>query len=178
MSEFQLFVDEFTEAVQDSLVGFSCGETTQGRYCTQWILGSDVLDSMKKGTKVWLFRKGDGEVVGYGSLGIVRWRWPLPDGDHTNNLYIPMLGIDKRFHGQPADREWRYSHQIVKHLIGVAEVFNQQSPKPVDWLLLMVAPDNQGAIRLYEQFGFELIPDVTRGPGHCVMKHRLSDVSS
>lgn len=174
MSEFQLYADEFTEADQEDLVGFSCGDSLQGKYCTQWIIGSDVLDSMKRGTKVWLFRNREGQVVGYASLGLVRWRWPLPDGQYTKNLYIPMLGIDQRFQGEPSDPEWRYSHQIMNHLIAAAYAASQQLDEPVDWLLLMVAPDNQAAIRLYEKFDFELIPNVIRGPGLTVMKHFLA----
>ncbi len=88
MSEFQLYADLFTEADHGDLVGFSCGDSTQGKFCTQWILGSDVIDSMKRGTRVWLFRNHQGDVVGYGSLGIVRWRWPLPDGQYAKNLVV------------------------------------------------------------------------------------------
>ena len=176
MSEFQLYADIFTKADQEELVGFSCGDSTQGKFCTQWILGSDVFDSMKRGTTVWLFRNQEGKVVGYGSLGIVRWRWPLsdPEGKYTKNLYIPMLGIDKNFQGQPTDTEWRFSHQIMNHLIAAAYEINQQLDNPLDWVLLMVAPDNTGAIKLYEHFDFELIPNVTRGPGLRVMQRLMT----
>lgn len=173
MSEFQLFADLFTETDQEDLVGFSCGDSTQGKFCTQWILGSDVSDSMKRGTTVWLFRNQNGEVVGYGSLAIVRWRWPLPDGEYAKNLYIPMLAVDEKFQSQPTDDEWRYSHQIMNHLIAAAYEVNQELDDPLDWILLMVAPNNAAAVKLYEHFDFELIPDVIRGPGLRVMKRRM-----
>lgn len=84
-----------------------------------------------------------------------------------------MIGMDHRFHGQPTDKVWRYSHQIMNHLLAMADEMNSNLKTPSAWLLLMVAPDNHPAIRLYTHFGFELIPDVTRGPGLLVMKRRL-----
>lgn len=113
----QLFAAQFTEADQTRLVGFSCGEEPWSRHVAQWIQGSDVLDSMKRGTRVWLFESTQGEVVGFGSLGTSRWRWPPPNGESTTILLIPMLGIDIRFHGQPSDPDWRFSHQLMSHLI-------------------------------------------------------------
>ena len=174
MSEHQLTADLFTEADQGDLVGFSCGDSDVGRASTQWILGSDVLDSMLRGTTVWLYHNQVEEVVGFGSLGPIRWRWPLPDGGYQNLLIIPMLGIDERFQGEPPDEEWRYSHQIMNHLIYEGHQMSSAAQKPFDWLLLLVHPDNERAIKLYEKFDFALIPDVTRGPAeHRVMKHRL-----
>lgn len=175
MSEYELSADILEEADQKDLVGFSCGDTDYGRASTQWITGSDVFDSIKRGTNVWLYRNQAGDVIGFGSIGPIRWRWPLPDGSYTNLLIIPMLGIDERYHGQPPDVQWRYSHQILNHLIYEARSPASESSHPIEWLLLMVHPDNQRAIRLYEQFDFKLIPDVTRGAGYVVMKHRLND---
>ncbi|WDQ17447.1 GNAT family N-acetyltransferase [Rhodopirellula sp. P2] len=174
MSEFQLYADEFCEADQVDLVGFSCGDTKHGRYCTEWILGPDSMESIANyGTKVWLFRNATGQVVGYGSVGTVRWRWPLPDGSYTSLLYIPMLGIDQRFQGQPPDAQWRYSRQIMNHLISEANGLNRKREKPAEYLLLLVDRTNEAAVKLYARFDFELIPVVTRGPGLRVMKHRL-----
>ncbi len=174
MSEFQLYADAFTKADQDDLVGFSCGETKSGRYCTEWILGSGAVDSMNRGTSVWLYRTSAGQVVGYGSVGVVNWRWPLPDGKYTRLLYIPMLGIDQKFHGQPPDPDWRYSRQIMQQLIAEAIRINGERKNPVEYLLLVVDPGNEAAIQLYQRFDFELIPDVTYGAGLSVMKHRLA----
>ncbi len=42
----QLYAVEFTEADQVRLVGFSCGDELWSRHVTEWILGSDVFDSM------------------------------------------------------------------------------------------------------------------------------------
>jgi hypothetical protein len=105
VSEHQLSAELFTEADQQELVGFSCGDSVVGKACTEWIRGSDVLDSMQRGSGVWLYRNPAGDVVGFGSLGPIRWRWPLPDGDYAKLVIIPMLGIDERFQGQPPDRD-------------------------------------------------------------------------
>ena len=58
----------------------------------EWILGSDVFDSMGRGTRVWLFETGQGDIVGFGSVGTTVWRWPPPGGTLANILLIPMLG--------------------------------------------------------------------------------------
>jgi ribosomal protein S18 acetylase RimI-like enzyme len=175
MSEFQLYADEFGEADRGDLVGFSCGESLSGKFCTEWILGSGAFDSIKRGSTVWLYRLSTGQVVGYGSLGLVNWRWPMPDGDYTRLLYIPMLGIDAKFHGQPPEAQWRYSRQIMNHLIAMSGEKNRERKKPSEYLLLLVDQNNVAAIKLYERFDFELIPDATFGPGLAVMKHRLAE---
>ncbi len=170
----QLYSVEFTEANQPRVAGFSCGDEAWSRSATEWIRASDVLDSMKRGTKVWLFESAEGEVVGFGSVGRTRWRWPLPDGGYTPILLIPMLGLDTRFQGQPPDPDWRYARQIMSHLIHAAVEMSReaavQSGTPVNWLALMVHRDNQRAIKLYKKCGFELIPDVVRYKDHLVMK--------
>jgi ribosomal protein S18 acetylase RimI-like enzyme len=85
-----------------------------------------------------------------------------------------MLGIDKRYRGQPADTEWRYSRQVMSHLIAEAyQIVSDWSGDPgkaPQWLVLQVHKENVRAIRFYEQCGFELIPKVVRSPGHMVMK--------
>jgi ribosomal protein S18 acetylase RimI-like enzyme len=170
----QLYAIEFTEADQASLVGFSCGEDRWSRHVAKWIQGSDVLDSMKRGTRVWLFENSTGEIVGFGSLGTSQWRWPPPKGDTTTILLIPMLGIDVRFHGQPPCPDWRYSRQLMSHLIAEAQQVSREwsgenGQKP-QWLVLMVHRDNPRAISFYEHCGFELIPNVVRKENHLVMK--------
>jgi hypothetical protein len=180
MDEFELVADEFTEADQGDLVGFSCGDSMSGRFCSEWISGSGVFDSLKRKTKVWIYRNQTEIVIGYSSVGFVKWHWPLPDGDYTTVLYIPMIGIDQRYHGQPPEKEWRYSHQIMNHLILSCHQLNRERENrerkhPVEWLTLKVLPDNAGAIRLYKQFDFELIQNIEQNHGLRVMKHRLAE---
>lgn len=170
----QLFAVPFSEADQERLVGFSCGNESWSRYVSEWLLGSDVLDSMKKGTRVWLFENQDKEVVGFGSLGTSRWKWPPPDGARATIALIPMLGVDKEYHGMPEDPEWRFSHQIMGHLIAEAEKLALSGREAglghINWLVLMVHRENARAIRFYEQCGFEIIPGVVRRNDHVVMK--------
>jgi ribosomal protein S18 acetylase RimI-like enzyme len=138
-----------------------------------------VLNSIPKGTKVWLFENAAEEIVGFGSLGLARWRWPIPEGEYANILLIPMLGLDSRFQGQPPDPEWRFVRQIMSHLIvtaiEMARGAKSASDKLRDWLVLTVHRENRRAIRLYEKCGFELIPDAVRHRDHAVMKLGLGD---
>ena len=93
----QLYVLDFKESDQNRLAGFSCGNDLWSRHVSEWIRGSDVLDSMKKGTRVWLFESAAGDVVGFGSIGTAQWRWPPPDGAQTTIVLIPMLGLDVQY---------------------------------------------------------------------------------
>jgi ribosomal protein S18 acetylase RimI-like enzyme len=51
----------------------------------------------------------------------------------------------------------------------------QELKQPVEWLTLKVLPDNAGALRLYNQFGFELIGNIEQKHGLRVMKHGLAE---
>jgi GNAT superfamily N-acetyltransferase len=177
---YQLYAVEFQETDQARLADFSCGAESWSKCATEWIRGSDALNSMTKwGTRVWLFETEGGDLVGFGSLGASRWRWPPPDGPHASVALIPMLGIDVRFHGQPDDPEWRYSRQIMSHLIAEAErTASEWRGKPSErpeWLVLQVHRDNSRAIRLYQNCGFELIPGVERAHDHRVMKLAIGE---
>lgn len=170
----QLYAVPFVEADQARLVGFSCGDEPWCRHVGEWILGSDVFDSMKRRTRVWLFETVAREVVGFGSVGLARWRWPPPDGSPANIVLLPMFGIAERFRGEPADPDWRYSRQIMEHLIAEAQRLTHGWPDnatdKLKWLALTVHRDNVRAIRFYERCGFDLIPGVERNNGHLVMK--------
>ena len=176
----QLYAVEFTEADQSRLVGFSCGDDEWSKHVSEWILRSDVLDSInKRGTCVWLFETAQAEVVGFASIGTTVWRWPPPDGERTTVVLIPMLGLDQRFHGQPSDPTWRYSRQIMSHLLAeserIAREWKKDSEQKPEWLVLMVHRDNTRAIRFYEQCGFELIQGVERRNNHLVMKLAIGE---
>ncbi len=158
---YQLYAVEFTEADQARLVGFSCGDEPWSKHVTEWILGSDVIDSMKRGTRVWLFETEQGKVIGFGSVGTSEWQWPPPRGSKTTIVLIPMLGISVRFRGEPRDPDWRYSHQLMSHLIaegqGKAREWTGDAEKKPQWLVLMVHRDNARAIRFYERCGAEKV---------------------
>lgn len=156
---YQLYADELTEDDRSELIDFDCGQEPWARAATEWLLGSDVWESIKKrGTRVWLYRTESNVVVGFGSLGVTRRRWPPPDGSYGNLLIIPMLGLDYRFHGQPPDPAKRFSSQIVGHLRYEAKrlLAEHQDPsrETTPLLVLYVHKDNLAAIRLYQKFGF------------------------
>jgi ribosomal protein S18 acetylase RimI-like enzyme len=175
----QLYACEFNEADQALLAGFSCGNEPWSRHVGEWIRSSDVLDSMQRGTRVWLFETAAREIVGFGSIGTSRWRWPPPDGASAQLVMIPMLGIAERFQGQPPDPEWRFADQVMSHLIGEARQLldaSSQSKTPLlKWLVLMVHRDNARAIRFYKSWNFELIPGVVRRYDHVVMQLWLGE---
>jgi len=177
-----LFADEFTAADQPFLAGLSCGDEPWSQAATEWINGSEVLDSIEKfGTKVWVYRnsEADDAVVGFASLAATGWqRWPPPAGKRSRLLYIPQPGLDQRFRGFPPDPEWRYSNQILEHLIGqakdLARQIRQHKPpgKHVDLLTLKVHQDNVAARKVYERYGFELLAGFDDNK-HLVMSHKL-----
>ena len=116
-SPYQLYADLLTDKDRSDLVQFDCGSGNWAQAATEWIQGSDAWESIKiRKTRVWLYRNEQNVLVGYGSLGFTRRKWPPPNGQHGNLQIIPMLGLDFHFHGKPVDRQWRYSHQIVSHL--------------------------------------------------------------
>jgi hypothetical protein len=164
---YQLYSDELTESDLPDLMDFDCGREPWARAATEWLLGSEVWQSIeKRATKVWLYRTAADVVVGFGSLGMTRRRWPPPDGGYANLLIIPMLGMDYRFHGQPPDPVRRYSNQILSHLRYEAKRLLAEhlaaSHGMLPLLALYVHKDNRAAIRLYEKFGFAAEPNVSR----------------
>lgn len=177
-----LFADEFTAADQPLLAGLHCGDEPWAKAATEWINSSEVLDSIEKhGTKVWVYRNSeeDDAIVGFSSLAATGWqKWPPPGGKRSRLLYVPQLGLDQKFRGYPPDPEWRYSNQILEHLIGEAEILAQQirKEKPpnkhVDLLTLKVHRQNAAARKVYERYGFELLPGFEDNE-HLVMSLKL-----
>lgn len=165
---YQLYADELTDDDRADLPYLNCGEEPWSRAATEWVLGSDVWQSMQKhGTRVWLYRNDSNVVVGFGSLGIARRRWPPPNGECSNLLIIPMIGLDYRFQGQPPDKQFRYSNQIVSHLrfeaIQLLDEHSMAGRSTLPLLSLYVHRDNRRAVRLYEKSGFVAEPLAARG---------------
>lgn len=165
---YQLYADELTDDDRAELINLNCGDEPWSRTATEWMLGSDVWKSIEKHrTRVWLYRNGSDVIVGFGSLGTTRRKWPPPSGDYSNLLIIPMLGIDCQFQGKPPDPRHRYSHQILSHLrheaIQLLDEHVNAGRSTLPLLCLYVHRDNHRAIRLYERFGFVADPSAARG---------------
>ena len=168
-SQYQLYADEFTEEDLPELAQFDCrgdSDAPWARAANEWLLGSEVWQSKRRGTCVWLYRLASGVVVGFGSLGMTRRRWPPPDGGYRNLLIIPMLGIDHLFQGKPTESE-KYSHQILNHLLYEASQLIQHEEaagrSTTNVLTLYVHKDNKPARKLYETFGFVAEAKARRG---------------
>jgi hypothetical protein len=136
-----LYAAAFALEDRELFADFSCGDEPWSLAAAEWIQGDGVEKSVKQhGTQVWLFRRdSDDQLIGFGSLGRTRRRWPPPTGPYINLLIIPQLAVDIRFHGQPADDPPRYSHQILGHLI--AEARRQAVPDDI------IEPAAEGRIK-------------------------------
>ena len=177
-----LFADEFTPADQPFLAGLQCGDESWSKAATEWITSSEVLDSIGNyQTKVWIYRNAetDDSIVGFSSLAATGWqKWPPPDGKRSRLLYIPQVGLDQKYRGFPPDPNWRYSNQIMEHLIGqsreLALQIREGKPlsKHVDLLTLKVHRHNVSAKKVYNRFGFELLQGFEDNE-HLMMFHKL-----
>jgi GNAT superfamily N-acetyltransferase len=179
---YQLYADELADDDRAELVHLNCGNEPWSRAATEWLLGSEVWDSIQKhGTRVWLYRNDSDAIVGFGSLGMTRRKWPPLSDDYLNLLIIPMLGVDHRFHGQPPDPRFRYANQIVGHLrfeaIQLIDSHGKAGRSTLPLLSLYVHRENRRAIRLYERFGFVAEPSAARGDLH-LMIQRLPTIDT
>lgn len=120
---------------------------------TEWIKGAPygVFDHQAAGGEVWLYANDAQEIVGFGALGETTWRWPTNKDRPRRLSIIPALGVDRRFHGQPAGPPGeRFSSQILLDLVYEATRHTERDPV----LGLFVHPQNTRAIRFYERAGF------------------------
>jgi len=142
----------FDPAVDADIVrDFSCGSEYWATAASDWIRGERVVNSMARGTRVWLYKLSSSDLVGFGSLGRTGWK-VLP---REKLAFIPQLAIQTAFQGRkPSDAppEERFAHQIMKHLLGEA------SKQPdVSFVVLEVHQENSKAISLYQQYDFVML---------------------
>jgi ribosomal protein S18 acetylase RimI-like enzyme len=150
MPDFLRFVP-FTADLLDEIRDFDYGDEPYQRELTDWIR-NDALAAMAAGTKIWLYVNQAGDIVGYGSLGISRWKYPDPSSKRIELVIVPAVALRTEFWGKPAgaDKDDRYSSQIMRHLLVEAHYW----PGSLPAVGLFVHPENLAAIRLYERFGF------------------------
>ncbi len=142
---------EFSQDLLADVADFICGNEAYEAELAEWIRG-EALQAMEQGAKVWLYYNENLEVVGYGSLGESRWKYPDPrSSKKTTLLVIPAVAIQKAFQGKPeGDRDQRYSSQIMSDLLATAQQWQGSYPA----LGLFVHPENVAAIKLYTRFEF------------------------
>jgi hypothetical protein len=140
----------FSVAMLSDVQGFDCGDNPWEQAQSAWITGQGVIESQKRGTKVWFYYDDANNLVGFGSLGVTKWNWPPPSGPTLEVAIIPSIALGKAYWGCPksAPREQKYSRQIMSDLIRRARQMN------VSVLCLYVHKDNVHAISLYREFDF------------------------
>src|SRR5947209_1809151 len=95
----------FTEGLLAKVQGFQCGDEAWEREVSDWIKaprgGGGAIDALEHGAEIWLYVTAEGDVVGFGSLAQATQRWPRFKDPPVTASVIPMLGVDRRFWGQP-----------------------------------------------------------------------------
>src|SRR5437870_2919878 len=104
----------FMELLWPKVQAFYCGDEPWQREVSDWIKAprgaGGALDELDRGTRIWLYVSGAGELVGFGSLAPAMQRWPRAKDPQIPASVIPMLGVDARFWGRsPGPPEERYS---------------------------------------------------------------------
>lgn len=156
-----LTIEAFSEERLSEVKDFYCGDETWSRAAEEWIKAPadseyGALPSMNRhSNQVWLYYSPSETLVGFGSVGRARWRWPLSGGLHKQWSYIPQIAVGFEFRRQPpGPKAARYSHQIMAHLI------LESLTHGTDLLGLHVHRDNSLAIAFYRGFDFHLHRDV------------------
>jgi hypothetical protein len=146
---------------------FNCGGDPWAVEVSNWIKGEPgtggALDDMRnRGTQVWLYETEDGDIVGFSSLGVTKWRYPDAARSHWRDvLIIPNFAIALAYQGQPpgdAMKPFRYSRQIFGDLLKKALAH----PSGLEIISLVVHEQNVGAIKLYTGFGFSVFGKPTQ----------------
>src|SRR3989442_152452 len=112
----------FTPELLAKVQAFDCGTEPWEGEVSDWIKAAPgeggAVDELLQGNQVWLYITAAGELVGFGSLGEARQRWPGQKDPKIEASIIPMLGVARRFWGQPpGPAEERYSSRILGDLI-------------------------------------------------------------
>ena len=156
------------DMAREDVQAFRCGSEPHEKPLEKWFRLHSA-EAIKRGWKVWRYHRpatdgSPGDLVGFGSLTRGDIETTEQDGGKKTRrvMEIPMLAVDKTFQGCPeglADREGKFSRQIVRHLQAQART-GQKNGQNIDRLLaLYVHPNSQPAQRLYIACGFVFAPD-------------------
>jgi ribosomal protein S18 acetylase RimI-like enzyme len=155
---FDLRVQPFSASLLAEVRDFHCGdqpwETEVSRWLTESAIDDCAVKWMERGTKVWLYRAENGEIVGYGSLGSTKWRMQ-PNEPRQPVSIIPSFALAASFQGEPRHlpSEERYATRIMRDLIAKADSL---APRILG---LFVDKHNARAIAFYSRIGFQALPD-------------------
>lgn len=150
----------FIKSMIASASHFTCGTSRAAQQANDWLHDDrypSVRHDINRGARVWLYDNGNGVPVGFGSLGTSSWEIK---GVRTTVQNIPMLGVFAQFQGMPptGSGSEKYCWQILNHLLDEAELLAGTYP----WLGLSVQRDNEKAIHLYTEAGFEWVKNDTK----------------
>lgn len=173
-----LVKDAFTAADWSEVQTFDCGDEPYAREVADWLKGPLEADSAlaaisntQRPVRVWLYRREEDEaLVGFGALGLSRWRWTTKKDPYIPLTVIVWVALGKGFRGQPAGpKESRYSSLIIEDL--VAEALDTKDTHPI--LGLFVHKDNTAAINLYRRHKFTAELDAPSDPNYLRMARIL-----
>jgi len=159
-----LEVEEFSQELLPEMQGFRCGPAIDPmQYETaldRWIEGAgdrNVIWSMSKGTRVWLYYGDNDTLVGYASLGESAWSI---DGARLGIAMIPALAIQHQYRSLPADgpKENQYAHQIMR------DILHKAAQLPHEFVGLLVDRENTRAQALYCHYRFVPLSDDPNAP--------------
>ncbi len=151
---------------------FRCGSFPHETPLADWIKNRSA-EASSRGTKIWLHERedvaGQRQLVGYSSLSKCKIETTEEDDSRCKIkvLEIPMLAIHEDFQGCPkgiADKEAKFSRQIVRHLQQMAREDLQRGQDLRPLLTLYVHPDAIAAQNLYIACGFEVIDRLFHDP--------------
>jgi GNAT superfamily N-acetyltransferase len=140
---------EFTEAhlALPKVQAFDCGDEEWEREVANWLKApkgqNGAVDDLARGTKVWLYVTAAGELVGVGSLGMARLRWPKGKSDPIPASVIPNLGIDRAHRGRG------YGGTILSDLLAAALAVASERR-----LLVLYVHEQNPALTFYLKYNF------------------------